>query len=30
MLKIPYDKTVSYKDIADEIAKNNNISKMSS
>ena len=30
MLKIPYGKTVSYKDIADEIAKNNNISKMSS
>lgn len=30
MLKIPYGKTTTYGDIAKEIAKNNNISKMSS
>lgn len=30
MLKIPYGKTTTYGNIAKEIAKNNNISKMSS
>lgn len=30
MLKIPYGKTTTYGDITKEIAKNNNISKMSS
>lgn len=30
MLKIPYVKTTTYGNIAKEIAKNNNISKMSS
>ena len=30
LLKVPFGKTISYKDIADEIAKRRNILKMSS